>query len=252
MYPILHEPSFLADVERVYNGSQDPFQNFAVRMVIAVGLQRMEKHYAGLADAYYLAALKFLEDVVRMKNLHTLQAYALIAVFSLLTPTRTAIYYVIGSAVRLAQALGFTDERTIGNDPDGALVDSLELDMRRRVAWSVIVMDLGLAHSLGRPSAMAVGPGDVRIQWFAIVDDEYITRQGILSAPTRSIKKWIAMHFFKMRLLQLEIRKGLYLKKRAEPTDDSHPWFVQMEKKLQDWRDASPREDGQTGMDKIW
>jgi hypothetical protein len=252
MYPILHEPSFLDDVEQVYNGSTDPFQNFALRLVIAVGLQRMEKQYAGLADAYYLAALKHLEDIIRLKNLQTLQAYALIAAFSLLTPTRTAIYYVIGAAVRLAQALGLTDERTIGKTVDGSPVDPLELDMRRRLGWIVIVMDFGLAHSLGRPSAMSVNADDIKLQFFEIVDDEYITRRGILPSPCPSIKKWIAMHFFKMRLLQLEIRKTLYLKKRPEPDSDSHPWFVQMEKKLEEWREASPREDGQTGLDKMW
>jgi hypothetical protein len=252
MYPVLHEQSFLADVDQVYRGSTDPFQNFALRMVIAVGLQRMEKQYAGLADAYYLAALKFLEAVIRLKSLQTLQAYTLIAAFSLLTPTRTAIYYVIGAAVRLAQALGFTDERTVGKGPNGSIVDPLELDMRRRLGWIVMVMDFGLAHSLGRPSAMAVNSDDVKLQWFEIVDDQYITRHGVVHSPRPSIKKWIAMHFFKMRLLQLEIRKALYLKKRPEPTDDSHPWFVQMEAKLEEWRDASPREDGQTGMDKIW
>lgn len=251
MYPILHEPSFLSDIEQVYNGSTDPFQNFALRMVIAVGLQRMDKQYAGLADAYYLAALKFLEDVVRLKSLQTLQAYALIAAFSLLTPTRTAIYYVIGAAVRLAQALGFTDERTVARGPNGTLVDPLELDMRRRLAWAIVVMDFGLAHSLGRPAAMSVNHDDMRLNFFEVVDDQLISRQGVMSGPP-SVKKWMAIHFFKMRLLQLEIRKKLYLKKRPEPTDDAHPWFGEMEKKLMEWRDASPREEGQTGMDKAW
>lgn len=239
------------DIEQVYNGSTEPFQNFALRMVIAVGLQRMDKQYAGLADAYYLAALKFLEDVVRLKSLQTLQAYSLIAAFSLLTPTRTAIYYVIGAAVRLAQALGFTDERTVQKGPNGTLVDPLELDMRRRLAWAIMTMDFGLAHSLGRPAAMSVNHDDIRLNFFEVVEDQFISRQGITPGPP-SMKKWMAIHFFKMRLLQLEIRKKLYLKKRAEPTDDHHPWFVQMEKKLAEWRDASPREEGQTGMDKMW
>ncbi|KAF2102934.1 hypothetical protein NA57DRAFT_31918, partial [Rhizodiscina lignyota] len=253
MYPMLHEPSFLRDIDDVYHGgSQDAFKNFALRMVIAVGLQRMDKQFAALADAYYLAALKFLEEVVRLKSVQTLQAYALIAAYSLLTPTRTAIYYVIGAAVRLAEALGFTDEATVGRGSRGQPVDALELDMRRRLAWSIIVMDFGLAHSLGRPSAMSVNQEDINLNFFEIVDDEYITPQGILPAPGPSIKKWISMHFFKMRLLQLEIRKALYLKKRPEPIDDSYPWFLQMEQKLIAWRDASPLEDTGTGLDKAW
>lgn len=148
MYPMLHEPSFLQDVDDVYhNGSQDVFQNFAVRIVIAVGLQRMDKQFAALADAYYLAAFKYMEDVVRLQSLQTLQAYALIAAYSLLTPTRTAIYYVIGAAIRLAQGLGFTNEETVGRGDDGRPVDALELDMRRRLGWCAMVMDF-VSHTV--------------------------------------------------------------------------------------------------------
>jgi hypothetical protein len=43
-----------------------------------------------------------------------------------------------------------------------------------------------------------------------------------------------------MRLLQAEIRRVLYQKKRPEPKNDDHPWYTQMDKKLQDWVDASP------------
>lgn len=253
MYPILHEPSFLNDVEAVYQGSDDAFQNFALRMVISVGLQRMEKEFAALADAYYLAALKYLDRLVLEKSLRTLQCYVLIAAYSLSTPTRTAIYYVIGAAVRLVQALGFADERTIGLDKYGQQVDPLELDMRRRLGWSIIVMDFGLAHSLGRPAAMSVMYDSIQLSWFEVIEDEYITRRGILQAPGPSIRKWIARHFFKMRLLQLEIRKKLYQRKKAEPKNDSHPWFHEMYRKLEDWRDASPLEEaGGTGLDKAW
>ena len=47
------------------------------------------------------------------------------------------------------------------------------------------------------------------------------------------MKKWIAVHFFKMRMLQLEIRRTLYLRKRPEPRSDTDPWFIQMDAKLQ-------------------
>ncbi|KAF2204024.1 hypothetical protein GQ43DRAFT_365482 [Delitschia confertaspora ATCC 74209] len=252
MYPIFHEPTFTRDVEDIYNGSTDPYRNFCVRMVIAISLQKMDTQYAGLADSYYLAALKFLEGAIKPMNLKTLQCFALIAGYSLLTPTRTAVYYIIGLGVRLCQALGLHEEKTITRGPGGVPADVLEVDMRRRLFWCLLTMDLGLAHSLGRPGIFAARCEHIDVEFFLVVDDEYITREGMRPAPHGSLKKWIAIHFFKMRMLQLEIRRKLYQKKRPEPRDDSDPWFQQMQTKMIEWRDTSPEMDGGSGLNKVW
>jgi len=221
-------------------------------MVIAISLQRMDTMYAGLADSYYLAALGFLEAAVRPMNLQTLQCFALIAGYSLLTPTRTAVYYVIGLAVRLVQALGLNEEKTLVKQRNGQPANPLEVDMRRRIFWIILVMECGLSHSLGRPCILATGQDHIDVEYFRCVDDEYITPTGILPAPQPSLKKWIAVHILKMRLLQLEIRRKLYQKKRPEPKDDQDPWFKQMEAKLVAWRDASPTMDNDSGLNKVW
>jgi type II secretory pathway pseudopilin PulG len=253
MYPALHEPSFAKDVDAVYNGSPDPYQNYIVRMVVAISLQKMDTQYAGLADSYYLAALQYLNPVIRPMNLKTLQAFAMIAEYSLLTPTRTAIYYVIGLAVRLSQSLGINEERTITRTQTGAQADPLEVDMRRRLFWCTLVMELGLSHALGRPSTLATHQDHIDVDFFEPVADEYITADGILpGAPRPNLKKWIAIHFFKMRMLQLEIRRKLYQKKRATPKDDKDMWFLQMNAKLESWRDASPTKDEGSGLNKVW
>ncbi|KAF1990749.1 hypothetical protein K402DRAFT_324122 [Aulographum hederae CBS 113979] len=252
MYPIFHEPSFAKDVEAVYQGSTDAYQNFALRMVIAISLQRMDTQYAGLADSYYLAALKYLEPAVKPMNIKTIQCFTLIAGYSLLTPTRTAVYYVIGLAVRLAQALGLNEEKTITRGLNGKQADPLDIDMRRRIFWIVLVMELGLSHSLGRPSILATAQEHIDVDFFQVVDDEYISANGITPSAPPSLKKWIAIHFFRMRLLQLEIRRKLYQRKRSEPKDDQDPWFKEMEAKMVSWRDASPTMDAGSGMNMIW
>ncbi|KAI9713828.1 MAG: hypothetical protein M1820_000558 [Bogoriella megaspora] len=253
MYPIFHEPTFQKDLEAVYAGSKDPYQQFIVRMVIAISLQKVDTQWAGLADSYYLAALLYLEPVVRMRNLKTLQCFCLIGEYSLLTPTRTAVYYIIGLAARLLESLNMTEERTITRTRGGGTADFLEIDMRRRLFWCTWVMDLGLAHSLGRPTMLATSQDSIDVKFFSTADDQFITPDGIVpgkEAPT--LRKWIAIHFHKMRLLQLEIRRKLYLKKRDEPKDNKHPWFIEMDGKLTEWRDTSPDDDISIGLDKAW
>ncbi|KAI5369606.1 hypothetical protein Slin15195_G004810 [Septoria linicola] len=255
MYPALHEPSLDKDFDKAYTQPEEatPYQHFVCRMVIAISLQKMDTQYAGLADSYYLAALKQLEAVVRPMDLKTLQCFALMAEYSLLTPTRTAIYYVVGIAVRLLQALGLNEEKTITRGQRNGTADYLEIDLRRRLFWCIMVMEWGLAHAIGRPGMLATGQDHIDVGWFETCDDQHITPEGISPAAQRpTLKKWVAIHFFKMRLLQLEIRRKLYQKKRPEPKSDSDPWFIRMDAKLTAWRDAAPSQDEGAGLDKVW
>ncbi|KAL9597273.1 MAG: hypothetical protein Q9219_005254 [cf. Caloplaca sp. 3 TL-2023] len=254
MLPTLHEPSFRQVIDDVYNGSADAYQNFVLRMVLSVSMQKLDSRYAGLADSYYLAAMPHLEDSIRRKDIGTLQCLALIAQYSMVTPTRAASYWVVGLASKLCQELGLTQEATIDSaDPrTGVPPNALEVDMRRRMLWIIYSMETGLAHSLGRPSAFGCTFDYVDVKPFESVDDEYICKEGVVSGCPRSMKKRVAIHFLSMRFLQLEIRKRLYLKERPLPKDDQDPWFHAMEEKLRRWMDSAPREDGGSGLDEVW
>lgn len=236
-WPALHEKDFRADMESVYNGDQEPHKNFILRMVFAISLQKLDTQYAGLADSYYLAAMQQFQDVIRPKDLKTLQCLVLLVQYSLLTPTRTPVYYVIGLATRICQQEGLTDEQTIKT---GYNLDPKTIDMRRRLVWIVNAMELGLSHSMGRPSGFATGVDRLDVEFFATVDDEHITEHGINTSAPISDRKVAAIHFYRMRIHQAEIRHCLYEKKRQQPKTDIHPWFEETEGKLKTWLDSSP------------
>lgn len=252
MLPTLHEPSFRQEVEDVFNGSDDPCKNFQLRLVIAISMQKLSTAYAGLADSYYLAALPFLEPALKRMDLSSLQCLVLIAQYSLLTPTRTAAYWVVGLAAKLSQDLRLTDEATVTRSPTGEPLNALEVDMRRRLFWIVTSMEYGLSHSLGRPSAFCVSHDHIDVKFFELVDDRFITPDGILPGAKPILAKCIAIHFFKMRLLQAEIRRTLYLKKRDTPLTDEDPWFTQMLAKLDHWVASCPKNDGGSGLSEKW
>lgn len=233
----MHEVALERDLEAVYSGDTDIFKRFTVHMVFAIGLQRMSIRYAGLADAFYLAAMKNFEAILRPKDLKTLQCLVLVGQYSLITPTRVPVYYVIGLAAKICQQEGMVDEKTIGT---GYNLDPMAVDMRRRLVWSVASMELGLAHSLGRPNSFATGDEQLDVAWFSTANDECITESGIDSSGPINDRKVAAIHSFRRRLLQAEIRRTLYERKRAEPKNESSPWFQQMEKKMKDWLEASP------------
>jgi hypothetical protein len=252
MLPLLHEPTFRDNVRAVVEGARDATINFQARLVIAISMQKLDTQYAGLADSYYLAALPYLEAAVRKMDLSTLQCFALIAQYSLLTPTRTAAYWVVGLAIRLCQELGLCKERTIQEYPPGNRFNTLEVDMRRRLFWIITSMEFGLAHSLGRPSAFAISVDHIDVEFFELCDDRFITAIGLLPGNYPVMKKCISVHFFKMRLLQAEVRRTLYLKKREAPLNDQDPWFVYMQNKIDDWVRNCPKNDEGSGLSEIW
>lgn len=221
-------------------------------MVIAISMQKLSTDYAGLADSYYLAALPYLEPTLKQMDLRALQCLVMIAQYSLLTPTRTASFWVVGTASKLCQELGLNEEATIARSPDGRPLDPLEVDMRRRLFWIVSSMEFGLSHALGRTSSFSVTHDNIDVKFFELVDDRYITAGGINPGAKPILAKCIAVHFFKMRLLQLEVRRALYLNRRETPVHDQDPWFAHMSAKIDHWIDTCPKHDDGSGMNVKW
>ena len=252
MLPLLHEPTFKKDLETVYNGSTDPTLNFQLRMVVAISMQKLDTQYAGLADSYYLAALQYLAGAIRRKDLSTLQCFVLIGQYSLLTPTRTAAYWVVGMAAKLCEELGLCDEATIAKPIEGAQPNFLELDLRRRLFWIVTSMEYGLSHSLGRPSCFGVSVNNLNVKFYELCDDQYITSEGLSPGHHPIMKKCISIHFLKMRLLQAEIRRTLYLRKRDTPANEHDPWFHDMLRRIDDWVSDCPKNDEGSGLSEAW
>jgi hypothetical protein len=185
-------------------------------------------------------------------DLRALQCLVMIAQYSMLTPTRTASFWVVGTAVRMCQELGFCEEATIAQSSNGKPLNPLELDMRRRLFWIVASMEFGLSHSLGRTSALSVTHDNINVKFFELVDDRYITAEGINPHAKPVLAKCIAIHFFKMRLLQLEVRRALYLNRCETPTHDQDPWFSQMLAKIDHWVDTCPKNDDGSGLNVKW
>jgi hypothetical protein len=252
MLPLLHEPTFRQQLETVYAGSRDDTLNFQVRLVVAISMQKLDTQYAGLADSYYLAALPFLAGAVQKLDLSTLQCFGMIAQYSLLTPTRTAAYWVVGLAAKLCQELGLCEEETIVVPKAGPRPNPLEIDMRRRLFWCITSMEYGLSHSLGRPSAFGVTVDNINVDFFELCDDRFITAEGLLPGHHPIMKKCISIHFFKMRLLQAEIRRTLYLKRRDTPVHDADPWFHSMLEKIDQWVRDCPKNDEGSGLSETW
>ncbi|KAK0736218.1 hypothetical protein B0T21DRAFT_383819 [Apiosordaria backusii] len=245
--PVFHETVFAQDLDAVFNGDRDHYRLFAVNMMIAIGMAKVDR-WAGLPDTYYLAAMEHFDHVVRPKDLKTLQCLILIVQYSLLMPIRTAVYHVVGLAIKICQQWALGDENTLAMGD----TDFQNLDMKRRLLWIVLTSELGFAHMMGRPNGFSKTGDVMNVKFFETVDDDDITPD---ATPERiqqgrfCERKAVAIHYCKMRLLQAEIRRVLYGQERPSRMTEADPWFQQMDQKLKDWLNACPE---QPSLFKLW
>ncbi|KAK4202411.1 fungal-specific transcription factor domain-containing protein [Triangularia verruculosa] len=238
--PVFHETAFSQDIEAVFNGDTDHYRLFAVNMMIAIGLAKVDR-WAGLPDTYYLSAMKHFDHVVRPKDLKTLQCLILMVQYSLLMPIRTAIYHVVGLAIKICQQWALGDESTLAMGD----TDPQSLDLKRRLVWIVLTTELGLAHMLGRPNGFSRTGDMISVKFFEAVEDDVITPEATpetIQQGRLCERKAIAIHYCKVRLLQAEIRRVLYEQERPARITDADPWFQQMDQKLKDWFKACPEQ----------
>jgi hypothetical protein len=190
-------------------------------------------------EEYHAAALTHLDGFMGSPptteglsgGLEELQAVLLLAGLALLRPVAPGLWYIIGVAVRLAVDLGLhfedVDTELDGHanfSEDGALVSKTMgrkqwiRDLRRRLWWSTYAFDRLVSTCVGRP----VGVSDqvVTTEFPSLLDDSYISPSGFLKPPNTveaPSYKFVAHHYFRLRLLQSEILQVLQ-HRQAEQT----------------------------------
>ncbi|KAM5452740.1 hypothetical protein MaudCBS49596_003046 [Microsporum audouinii] len=199
-------------------------------------------------EEYHASAVVHLESCLGSSSstdgfgggLEELQAVLLLASFALLRPVAPGLWYIAGVAVRLAIDLGLHHEDGTGVDSvDEAEVarrmsrmDSIDensseqvraklkvdprergrrefiRDLRRRLWWCVYSFDRLVSTCVGRP--FGITDQVITTEFPSLLDDEYITKAGFVAAPAGAPSyKFVAHHYFKLRLLQSEIQEVL-------------------------------------------
>ena len=210
-------------------------------------------------------------------GLEELQAVLLLAGLALLRPVAPGLWYIIGVAVRLAVDLGLhfedidhqLDNQSAYNDPEESKAIGRKQwtrDLRRRLWWCVYTFDRLVSTCVGRP--FGITDQVVTTEFPSLLDDKYITKNGILSPPEGKALpsyKLVAHHYFRLRLLQSEILQVLqhrqaehvrklgansgnaYIHKRLTSPflsnfDSFKDWRLDVDKRLWAWKESAPKQ----------
>ncbi|KAK7990959.1 hypothetical protein PG990_015239 [Apiospora arundinis] len=165
----LHRERFaLAATPIPHLTKQQRFGIFKLYMVYAIGamlLQLTEKQTSSPPESYYMSALQHIFAARESRTTQNIEAMALLVLYHLRSPSSFGIWYMIGLAMRTSIDLGLhmrRNEDKLRADRGGEGCRE-EIQMRRRLFWSVYALERTIALSLGRPFSIPDRQIDVEL-----------------------------------------------------------------------------------------
>lgn len=180
-------------------------------------------------------------DITDCRDITSLQAVLFMILFLQASANLSTCYSYIGIALRSSLRMGL-HRNLAGN------FNPIERETRRRVFWVVRKMDTYVSALLGFPQMLSYDDIDQELP--LEVDDEYITKDAILSMPEGKISLYAASnaHTRLMRTLA-KVIKYIYPTKGLEQSVHgtakasyviSNAKIREIEKDLADWLDRLP------------
>jgi hypothetical protein len=128
-----------------------------------------------LRTRWYTLSGAILPNINDSRDLTSLQTLVFRILFLQSTSSLSTCYTLVGVAVRCALRMGL--HRHLKHDG----ISPIEQEVRRRVFWSIRQTDIYVSVLLGFP--VLLDADEIDQAYPTEVDDEYITRDGVLSVP---------------------------------------------------------------------
>ncbi|KAL3298826.1 transcription activator protein acu-15 [Colletotrichum asianum] len=209
---------------------------FFVLMVYAIGAL-VQNHY-DVAMAYYSSAMEYMNSLLSLDNLTSIQCVLCCAVFSIRSPVGVSVWKTVGMALRHCIEMGLHQRTTVYYRN----ANTLEQELSKRYFWVAYNLDHALALTLGLP--LGISDDAIYVDLPMDIDDEAITPTGFLrpprtdstSSPTLSTG---FIHSIKLRRLWSKISDCLYPQVqplvRTMSTIDKKDLIQEIQLELEDW-----------------
>ncbi|TAQ86487.1 hypothetical protein B7494_g5184 [Chlorociboria aeruginascens] len=258
----IHKPSFYEMFDRIYDLPPENFGNeenqFLPLLYCALALgcvfhtnidqdpkEPSDTNYKTGIDqgVKYFRVARQLMDITECRDITSLQAVLFMILFLQASAHLSTCYSYIGIALRSALRMGL--HRNISGK-----FTPIERETRRRAFWIVRKMDTYVSALLGFPQML--DPEDIDQELPIEVDDEYITKDAILTMPPGSTSLLTATnaHTRLMAILTKVIKYIYPLKGVEKPIQGgaspsyiiSHAKIREIEGDLSAWLDKLPTE----------
>lgn len=198
---VVHQPSFWQSFERLYSVPPEQYTNEDQKFLplfhssMALGHlfgkdERSSVNQEGYENAIQQGFVHFrtarqLMDIADCRDLMSIQAVMMMIIFLQSSAKLSQCYAYVGVALRSALRMGLHRNYKGNFDP-------VEAETRKRVFWVVRKMDVYVGAMLGLPQTLS--DDDIDQEFPTEVDDEYVTKDGILPMPEGQVSIMMAFN----------------------------------------------------------
>jgi hypothetical protein len=193
----------------------------------------MHYHYS-LSMFYQLACSHTVQDV---------QALTLICAHLRNFPKPGASWILTQTTMSLAIELGL--HRSAKRWAPDAIPNRLDIEMRKRTFWAILMIHITLSGKLGRPMPFRYDDFDVEMP--DALDDELLSENGLDTSRTGRCSHEIGLQAIRLTPLYMDLYSSIYAVRRQPETYIST--ISRLEAKLRTWKDGLPPElvNGEAG-----
>ncbi|RAH65484.1 fungal specific transcription factor domain-containing protein, partial [Aspergillus aculeatinus CBS 121060] len=180
-------------------------------MVMAIGhtsLERSGKAPSAGTAGFTIAYAEILQRCTMSESIHSIQILILLALYSLFDPQGPSTWTIVGIVTRQAVSLGLTRP---GLWEDGLTPQAVQL--RRRLFWSIFVLDRMMAVSVGQSPGLTVE--DSMIPLPTITVEEFATPERAEVAAVLQVSR----HVIELRQLEARILSTVHLAGGGSPEE---------------------------------
>ncbi|KAF4310167.1 hypothetical protein GTA08_BOTSDO12437 [Botryosphaeria dothidea] len=245
LYPFVRKIWFMDCLKKMYSDANHGLETsapwlYTLWMVFAIGSTTWSAIVPDGSESesaqFFKNAMVYFYAALSHGNMAALDALLLQVSYSFFNRVGSNTWYLVGSAIRLAVGMGL---HTAPND----VTRQLPLDVqeyRKRLFWSLYMMDRVVSISLGRP--FGIRDDDIEIGFFTEVDDENILPDRILPQPQlKASEMAVPLHLLALRRIAGEVFEQVYSNKnRHLPPADRDEILNGLHAKLVEWRRTMP------------
>ncbi|CDO95548.1 unnamed protein product [Kluyveromyces dobzhanskii CBS 2104] len=187
---------------------------------------------------YFIAARKLI-DITNARDLNSIQTIVLLFLFLQCSARLSTSYSYIGVAMRSALREGL--HRKLEPDPSKKKTNFIEIEMRKRLFYTIYKMDIYINTMLGLPRTISSRDFDQELP--LELNDDYITEDAVYPDEQGDVlsSAGIANQHTKILMILDQIMADLYPIKKTNNLI-SHQMVTNLELKLRQWLDQLPPE----------
>ena len=252
---VVHQPTFWQSFDHLYSTPPEQYTNEDAQFLplfhsaMALGhlfgkdeqssLYRQGYESATQQGFAHFRTARQLMDIADCRALTSIQAVVFMILFLQSSARLSQCYAYVGVALRASLRMGLHRAYSGNFDP-------VEAETRKRVFWIVRKMDIYVGAMLGLPQTLS--DDDIDQDFPTEVDDEYITKEGILPMPEGVVSLMAAFnaHTRLVQLLSKIVRQVYPIKVQTTQgcPDKSYsvPFSVirEIESDLEHWKNSLP------------